>query len=148
MIKDLKIGRDFLKIGRAIGVDEPNADLWEEAGEKVHDKLFKVIKDIYNSGNLPLDFVKCLIIPIPKKPTATKCEHYRTISLLSRVSNILTSIMARRIEGKIEAILSKDQIVFRKNMGTWKTILTCKVVCKERIRKSKSTFIAFVDLDS
>ena len=34
--------------------------------------------------------------------------------------------MARRIEGKIEAILSEDQFGFRKHMGTWEAILALR----------------------
>jgi len=55
--------------------------------------------------------------------------------------------MARRIEGKIEAILSKDQFGFRMNMGIWDAILALRVTCNKIIRKNKSTFIAFVDLE-
>ena len=36
--------------------------------------------------------------------------------------------MARRIEGKIEAILFEDPVWFRKNMGTWDTILALRVI--------------------
>ncbi|KAF0772940.1 Reverse transcriptase domain-containing protein [Aphis craccivora] len=79
-------------------------------------ELFKLIKKIFNTGELPLDFTKCKIIPIPKKATANKCDQYHTISLLTHVLKILTTIMSRRMESKIEAILSKDQFGFRKNM--------------------------------
>jgi len=34
--------------------------------------------------------------------------------------------MARRIEGKIDAILSEDQFWFRKNMGTCDAILVLR----------------------
>jgi len=83
------------------------AELWKKAGEGLHDELFKLIKDIYNKRELPLDFAKSKIIPILKRTTANKCELYYTISLLTHVSKILTKIMSRRMENKIKAILSK-----------------------------------------
>lgn len=53
-------------------------------------KLFKLIKETFKSGELPLDYVKCIIIPIPKKSTANRCDQYRTISSLIYLSKILT----------------------------------------------------------
>lgn len=75
--------------------------------------LFKLINEIFKSGELPLDFLECKNIPIPKKATANKCDQCRTISLLTYLSKILTLIMSKRIEYKIEAILPEDQFGFR-----------------------------------
>jgi len=54
------------------------------------------------------------------------------------VSDILTIIISRKMEYKIEAILSKDQSGFRKNMGTEKVILTLRTIIEKRIRKQAS----------
>jgi len=64
------------------------AELWKESGEKMWSKLFKLIKKIFKSGELPLDFLECKNITIPKKATANKCDQCRTISLLTYVSKI------------------------------------------------------------
>jgi len=69
-------------------------------------ELFKLIRDIYRTADIPTDFVKSVIIPIPKKTLAIKCEQYRTISLISHSSKILTKIMYKRMERKIEDTLS------------------------------------------
>jgi len=63
------------------------------------------------------------------------------------VSKILTIIMSRRMEYKIEAILSEDQFGFRKNMGTREAILAKRIIIEKRIRKDKPTYIAFVDIE-
>lgn len=110
-------------------------------------ELFKLIRDIYRTADIPTDFVKSVIIPIPKKTSAIKCEQYRTISLLSHASKILTKIMHKRMERKIEDTLSEDQFGFRKNMGTREAILALRLIVEKRIRKNKSTFIAFVDIE-
>lgn len=78
---------------KAAGIDEIQAEFWKEIGEGMHNELFALIKDIYNIGYLTLDFAKSKIIPIPKRTTANKCEEYRTISLLTHVSKILTKII-------------------------------------------------------
>lgn len=79
-----KAHRD-LKKKKSVGIDEIQAELWKESGKKMCNELFKFIKEIYNSGELPLDYTKCKIIPIPKIANANKCDKYRTISLLTHV---------------------------------------------------------------
>lgn len=82
-----KVLRD-LKLKKAVGIDEIQAELWKEAGENMLNEFFKLIKDIYRTADIPTDFVKSLIIPIPKKTLTIKCEQYRTIRLhASKISN-------------------------------------------------------------
>lgn len=85
--------RDLTK--KAAGYDEIQGELWKETGEKMHNGLFQLIKKVFDTEQLPLDFTKCKIIPIPKKLTTNKCDQYRTISSLTHVSKILTTIMSR-----------------------------------------------------
>lgn len=59
----------------------------------------------------------------------------------------LTKIMYKRLERKIEDKLSEDQFRFRKNMSTKEAILALRLIVEKRIRKDKSTFISFVDIE-
>ncbi|VVC40988.1 Hypothetical protein CINCED_3A024301 [Cinara cedri] len=97
-----------LKNKKAAGIDGIQADLWKEAGEKVKNRLFEIIRDIYATGEMPEDYIKSIIILIPKKAAAKKCEEFRTISLLSHASKILIKITFQRIESKIEQSLTED----------------------------------------
>jgi len=110
-------------------------------------ELFKLIKDIYKTVDIPTDFVKCIVIPILKKTSAKKCKQYRTISMFSHALKILTKIMFRRMEKKIEDTLLEDQFGFTKNRGTREAILALRLIIEKRIRKDKSTFITFVDIE-
>jgi len=137
-----------LKNKKAAGIDGIQAELWKEAGEKVKNRLFQITRDIYVTGEMPEDYIKSIIIPIPKKAPAKKCEKFRTISLLSHASKILTKIIFQRIESKIEQSLTDDQFGFRKNRGTREAILALRIIIQKRIRKNKQTFIAFVDIEN
>jgi hypothetical protein len=79
--------------------------------------------NIYDTGSVYDDFTKNVIVSLRKKAGAGRCEDYRTISLISHASKILTKIIYRRIEGKVEEKLSDYQFGFRKNRGTRDTIL-------------------------
>ena len=63
---------------------------------------------MYSTGELPSDFEKNIIIPIPKKKRAEKCEDLLTISLTTHASKILTRIIYRRIERRAEEFLDED----------------------------------------
>ena len=109
--------------------------------------LFELVNKIYDTGELPDDFKKCLILPLPKKPSAKRCEQYRTISLVVHASKVLTTILLRRLEMKVEGLLSDDQFGFRKGRGTRDAILALRLVIEKRIKKDKDTYFPFLDFE-
>ena len=98
-------------------------------------------------GEIPKDFVRNIIIPIPKRKRAENCEDFRTISLTTHASKILTRIICRRIERRAEEYLDEDQFAFRKSRGTKEAILSLRLLLEKRMEKNKPTFVAFVDLE-
>lgn len=103
-----------LKQNKAPGTDNITAELLQCASTKIKDALYQLTQDIYEKGDIPDDYCKSIIVTIPKKSGATSCEQFRTLSLLTHVSKILTKIINRRIEGKVEQYLKNDQYGFRR----------------------------------
>jgi hypothetical protein len=136
-----------LKKNKAPGIDEVPAELIQNASDKVKDQLYKLTCRIYEEGKVPKDFKKSAIITIPKKIGADVCENYRTVSLLSHASKILTRIIYKRLENRVEERLAEDQFGFRKNRGTREAILALKSLIEERMNMGKTTYVAFVDLE-
>jgi len=64
--------------------------------------LCNIIINAYETGELREAFEKCVMIPISKKQKAEKCEDYRTLSLISHASKMLTKIVHKWIEKEIE----------------------------------------------
>uniref|UniRef100_A0A8D8YBS6 Craniofacial development protein 2 n=1 Tax=Cacopsylla melanoneura TaxID=428564 RepID=A0A8D8YBS6_9HEMI len=135
-----------LKSRKAIGKDEVPAELLKALDEDMKQLLFEIIKDIYTSGDIPEDFKESKIVLLPKKQKSKKCEDFRTLSLLSHASKILTTIIKRRIEKKIDENLNCDQFGFRNGTGTREAILALRIITEESLRVNKPVFIAFVDL--
>jgi len=67
--------------------------------------------------------------------------------MFSHASKILTSIVLRRIENTIDSLLTENQFGFREQRGTREVILVFKQIIEKQNRKSKPTFVAFVDLE-
>lgn len=136
-----------LKNNKAPGIDGLQAEMLKNAGEEAKDRLFKLICRIYETGNLPKDFKRNIILTIPKKSGADKCENYRTISLTSHASKILTRIVQRRMEHRAEENLDEDQFGFRRNRGTREAILALRLIIEREIKKDKTVYLGFVDLE-
>ena len=133
-----------LSRNKAPGVDDIPSELLKSSGEPAMTKLFNLVRKMYETGEIPSDFKKNILIPIP---SADRCENYRTISLMSLGCKILTRIIYRRMEKMVESDLGEDQFGFRRNVGTREAILALRLIFEDRLRKGKPTFIAFVDLE-
>jgi hypothetical protein len=65
------------------------------------------------------------MVILTKKNKSTKCEEYRTLSILTHTSKILTKIILGRIEKKIDINLAEDQ---RNNRGTFEALFFCETL--------------------
>uniref|UniRef100_A0A8D9A6I6 Craniofacial development protein 2 n=1 Tax=Cacopsylla melanoneura TaxID=428564 RepID=A0A8D9A6I6_9HEMI len=147
-VEDFKKAVAKLKDNKAPGLDAIPAELIKQAGNGIQECLFTLIHEIYETGEMPTDFTQCKISVIPKKAGTNKCSEHRTLSLISHSSKILTNIMIKRIEDKIEATLTDDQFGFRKGKGTRDAMLALRMILEKQLKKkNRDTYIAFIDLE-
>jgi hypothetical protein len=138
-----------LKNGKSEGVDELPAEMIKCLGEKAKEEMIRLCQEIYLTGEWPSDFVETVMVPLKKKPNATECSDHRTISLIVHASKILLKILAKRLEGKVEAIhfVGEDQFGFRKGRGTRDAIAVLRTLCERNLEHDKDIFICFVDYE-
>ena len=112
---------------KATGDDDVPGDALKllGGGLKILTKLFNTI---YEMGEWPKDFTEVTMIVLKKKPQATKCSDYRTISLIAHTAKIRARIFRRRNERKIEDVLGEDQFGFRRGKGTRDTIGMMRII--------------------
>ncbi|XP_017304472.1 uncharacterized protein LOC108254040, partial [Diaphorina citri] len=65
-----------------------------------------IINSIYQTGQIPVDFLESVFITIPKINKAKNCSDFRTISLISHASKILLILLKSRINHAIEQNLT------------------------------------------
>ncbi|VVC32955.1 Reverse transcriptase domain [Cinara cedri] len=123
-----------LKTNKAPGIDEILAELLKNCGEKAKDVLFKIISSMYKTGQIP---------NLEKAFNNVNCD-----IMFDTASKVLTRIITRRIENKIEGSLTDNQFGFRRGMGTLEAILSLRQIIDKMNRKGKTTFISFVDLEN
>jgi hypothetical protein len=80
------------------------------------------------------DDVQDIFITIPKTPRAQRCSHVRTISLISRTSQILLHFKKERITPISEKHMAESQIGFSEGKGTRDVIFQLRTIAELEYR--------------
>jgi len=128
-----------LKNNKAEGIDEIPAELLKCMGNTAVKVFTHLRQKNYETGKWPVDFLQTVIIPLKKKPNATECSDFRTISLLGHAAKVLIRVLMKRIEAKANAInhIGKDQFGFRKGKDTEDATTTLTVLEEKSLQRRK-----------
>jgi hypothetical protein len=85
------------------------AELLQALDEETKHTLYCLINNVYTTGKIHDDFKKIIMVMLPKKIKSTKCEEYRTLSILTHTSKILTKLVLGQIEKNNDANLAEEQ---------------------------------------
>jgi hypothetical protein len=116
--------------------------LLDDEGVKLLTKLFN---KIYNSGIIPVEWLKSTFVTLPKKSKASLCSDYRTISLMSHALKLLLKIIHTRIYKKIEEDISNTQFGFRDAMGTREALFTFNTLVQRCYDSNVKLYACFID---
>ncbi|GFS15743.1 LINE-1 retrotransposable element ORF2 protein [Elysia marginata] len=122
MIDEVRAAIRKMKSGKATGPDGVAVEMIEALEEYWVEMLTSLLNEIYDTGEIPADISRSVIIALPKKPGATDCELHRTISLMSHVTKILLRVVMMRIRSKIKPEIADEQYGFVEGKGTTNTI--------------------------
>ena len=93
----------------------------------------------------PEDLKKSVFVTIPKKPKATECSDFCTISFMSHATKLIMTILLRRIQSKVAAEVSEEQFGFKQNSGTREAIFTMRNITETYISEQKDIYACFID---
>ena len=82
---------------------------------------------------------------MPKKAGDTKCEQYRTISLMSHVTKLIIRVLLKRIRGCTADEVAEEQYGFTPDKGTCNAIFLLRILAERSIQMQKNVFICFLD---
>ncbi len=88
-----------IKSWKAPGIE---GELIKDGAEAVVHIIHKIWNKIWATSEFPTLWTKSHVVTIPKKGDTTKCENYRTISLICHSSKIILEIIRSRMRNDIE----------------------------------------------
>ena len=138
-----------MKNNKAEGVDGIPVEMLKCLGDRATEMFVNVCQRIYDTGEWPEDFLESVVVPMEKKPNATDCGDFRTISLLGHAAKVMLKILTKRIEAKVQAIghIGEDQFGFRRGVGTRDAIAVLRVLGERSIQHGRTVNICFVDYE-
>ena len=80
--------------------------------------LHSICQKIWKTQQLPQDWKKSVLIPIPKKGNAKECSNYRAIALISHASRVMLKVLQARLQQYVNCELPDVQAGFKKSRRT------------------------------
>ena len=88
--------------------DGINFLFYKKAWGTIKDDIFKLVSNFFLTGKLPSSIKSSFICLIPKKCPATSVDDYRPISLIHGLYKIIAKLLANRLKGVLENLISKS----------------------------------------
>ena len=93
--------------------------------------LYELFNRIWEEESVPEDWLRGLIIKLPKKGDLTSCENWRGITLMSIVAKVLGRVLTKRIVAGTDAELRGEQAGFRKGRNTTEQIFVLRNIIEQ-----------------
>ena len=136
-----------LKNGKAPGVCNISAEMMKSSGPAGVAWLTSIFKAAWNTGQLPDDWRKGIILPFYKgKGSRQDCCNYRGITLLSVPGKLFAHILLSRVKERLLKQRRKEQSGFTPGRSTTDRIITLNLLLQTRREFNRPLWIAYVDL--
>ena len=136
-----------LKGGKAAGVCNVSAEMLKGGGEAMIHGLHAVLSAVWQSGTIPPDWKRGLVVPIWKgKGCRQDCNNYRGITLLSVPGKVLAHLLLMRIRSQLLKYQRPEQSGFTPGKSTTDRILALRVLVERRLEFQQGLLAAYVDL--
>ena len=124
---------ETLKIYKAPGSDNIQAELIKQNGTELKTRIHKLIMKICDEETLPTEWTEGIICPIYKKGDRMICSNYRPITLLHVVytRKIFSILINNRLTKIVKSKLEDYQMGFRPNRSTIDNIFIVRQIIEK-----------------
>lgn len=132
---------------KASGPDEIPTEALKLITEENIGLVVKLFNSIYETGEIPSDWLSSTFIALPKKQQPKKCGDYRLISLMSHMLKAFLRIIHARIRRRCEEDLDDSQFGFRNAFGTREALFGMNLLLQKCRDQRKDVFACFIDYE-
>lgn len=149
----LKIGEveaSISKLGnnKSAGADGVVSELLKNGGEMMIAVLHKLCQIAWESAEVPLDWLRGVVVPLHKDGDRREPLNYRPITLLSIAGKVYTGVLQSRLMfwSENNGIIEPEQGGFRPGRGCPEQLFTLTELTKIRRLSGYSTYACFIDI--
>ena len=140
-------GISSLKNGKAAGVDNIVAELLKADIKTTTQKLHEIIQMISQNEVMPHEWLKGLIVTLPKKGNLKECTNWRGITLLVIASKVLGKILIERLKRGADKRLRAEQARFRQGRSTTEQIFILRNIIEQSYEWQTPLVLNFIDFE-
>ena len=135
------------KSDKAPGPDNMLSETFHLISDQNITIITRLFNHIYDTGNIPADWLRSTFITIPKSNNTQRCKDYRLISLMSHFLKLLLRIIHTRLYRRCEEVSGFSQFGFKKGFGTREAIFSLQTLVQNCLDQRKNAFICFIDYE-
>ena len=111
--------------------------------------LTVLLNNCLNNGYFPKEWKRAVMIPIKKKPNASKPKEYRPVSLLSNLGKILECIIMSQLKRELEEreIIPAHQFGFKKGHSTMDALKVFRDDVIQGMNSRRATVACLIDFE-
>ena len=136
-----------MKSTKAAGINNVSAELYKILEDENAKFLKRLFDKIWAQERVPDEWLKGIIVKLPKKGDLMDCNNWRGITLLVVASKIFARGIFERTQGSLEGVLRKQQAGFRKDRACKDQVLVLRRLIEEAQEKQRALMIDFVDFE-
>lgn len=133
--------------GKTPGKDGINIELLKYGGEELQERVYMLLRRIWEEENMPQEWRTGQVVTIHKKGDQHMCRNYRGITLLNVVYKILSTLVQRRLADATRDIIGNYQLGFRQGKSTIDAIHTVKQIMEKAYEYKIETEMLFIDFE-
>ena len=144
ILKGVQWALQNCKTGREAGPDEVVVEMLIALQEEGVDVLWSLVKNIYETGQIPSETLKSVFISLPQKSNSLECENHRTISVMAHTLKLFLKIILQRIRRKLLPEIPTCQYGFMPDKDTRNAHFMLRRLCKRSMEHHQVVFCALL----
>ena len=134
-----------MKNNKVAGTDRIHPKLIKYGRYKLLNRLYEIVRKIWEEERIPEEWKKTIIFPIHKRGDRDRCENYRGIALGNAAYKILSNVILGKIKPYIEKVMRDYQNGFKDGRSVIDNIFALKIINKKLWEYNQSVHYLFID---